>query len=332
LRKDDFAAPCDITPRAPSPLGRAQPGALSILITLTTLITPWHGATLSATPIGQHQSFALEELEAIQLPEAAVIIQGTLSDNGTAVIWGPRDAWLLQDGTARPLCDDPLPLVLGAAVNASGNWTVITGTSGPTLVSASSDGCARRPVQWSADRISAAVHVGGEWLAITSGGRMLSISGSGGTTPRGQLKGLSLSVLRSTSDTLPVWLAPAGDKMILGVRTPPFTWVYRDRLQEVFAVNPLQLDIATAEREMISTGVLSVEGGFLQVLGDMTSTKRHLVLFNEAGSPVRTSEIPIPFGILATNVHSSTLLALRRTDRLEVVLYGYSWRPPVGRN
>jgi hypothetical protein len=283
-----------------------------------------------AGPVDQRDQFQMEELSVIQLPDTLVITQGVLSADGTALIWGPHDAWILRHGHGKPACDTPVQNVLGGVVDDSGEWTALVATPSPTLVSASADGCIYVPIRWDAGPIAAAAYLDGKWLALGPDGRITEIFASGWVGQQRVLTGLALDILQSASDTLPAWIAPKEGSFVLGMRAPPFTWVYSDGSDLKLAGNPLLFDFASGGREMISSGVVSVGEGFLQVLGDMTSSHRHLLLFNKFGEPLRASEVPIPFGVLASNNDTKSLLALRRTDRLEAVVYRYSWGQPAG--
>ncbi|WP_420636773.1 hypothetical protein [Candidatus Palauibacter sp.] len=66
----------------------------------------------------------------------------------------------------------------------------------------------------------------------------------------------------------------------------------------------------------VGTGVFALDSGFVQVLADLASDRRHLVIYDSSGAFRRRRVIDVPFGILDTTPDRGQLLALRRTDRV----------------
>jgi hypothetical protein len=77
----------------------------------------------------------------------------------------------------------------------------------------------------------------------------------------------------------------------------------------------------------IGTGVFALDSGFVQVLADLASDRRHLVIYDSSGVFRRRRAIDVPFGILDTAPDRRQLLALRRTDRVEILTYEWTWQP-----
>ena len=73
-------------------------------------------------------------------------------------------------------------------------------------------------------------------------------------------------------------------------------------------------------------GVFALDFGFVQILADLRSDRRHLLVYDAAGAFKRRRAIDVPFGILDTVPDRQELLAVRRTDRLEILTYQWSWQ------
>ena len=77
----------------------------------------------------------------------------------------------------------------------------------------------------------------------------------------------------------------------------------------------------------VGTGVFALDSGFVQVLADLASDRRHLVIYDSSGAFRRRRAIDVPFGILDTVPDRRQLLALRRTDRVKILTYEWTWQP-----
>lgn len=76
----------------------------------------------------------------------------------------------------------------------------------------------------------------------------------------------------------------------------------------------------------ISLPFLPLDSAYLQTLSDLKSNRRRIVLYNHRGQVVRVRDIELPLGFVHSDVSSSTLLAVRRTDVTEIVEYRWRWR------
>ena len=95
-----------------------------------------------------------------------------------------------------------------------------------------------------------------------------------------------------------------------------------------FRMNPASRPLHFAqnlsvEGRWVALPALEVEDGFLQMLADLTSDHRVLVLYDRNGELVNAVPIEAPIGLAASNVESRTLMAVRRLNRMELVCYGW---------
>jgi hypothetical protein len=61
------------------------------------------------------------------------------------------------------------------------------------------------------------------------------------------------------------------------------------------------------------------------MFADPRSDLRVIAIFDDDGRLIRTRAFSVPFGVLATDPHTRTLIALRRLNGLELVVYAWRW-------
>lgn len=76
---------------------------------------------------------------------------------------------------------------------------------------------------------------------------------------------------------------------------------------------------------LLGTGIFALDSGFIQILVDPKSDLRLVVRYAQNGAPEAVESLSTAFGILDTEPACKVLLALRRTDRLELVWYLWRW-------
>lgn len=272
------------------------------------------------------QTLELVEQRAIRLPDGVTLTQGELGDGGSILLWGPADVWILREGALQPVCDSPIPHALAGHTTGERQVEVIVGSPSLGLISSTSDGCHFTRLEWGATVLRAAVYAGGGRLGVDERGRVLDIASDGSIRARDHHSTTVTHLAQAASDTLPLWMAPASDGFVIGMRAPSFVWLHASLDDEEVVANPLQSDSVRSIGAGVSTGVVQVDDHYLQIIADLQSTTRRLLLFDDKGELVQESRIDVPFGVLAVNAQTRTLLVLRRTDLVELVLYDYSWK------
>jgi hypothetical protein len=76
----------------------------------------------------------------------------------------------------------------------------------------------------------------------------------------------------------------------------------------------------------IGLGVLPLDTGYVLTVADPRSDERRIVLFDLEGRPVRTTSVRASWGAVAAIPKEHQLLAVRRTNVLELVVYKWRWR------
>ncbi len=130
------------------------------------------------------------------------------------------------------------------------------------------------------------------------------------------------------ADSFPLFMTPgSGGTALVGLRSAPFSWFTLGKDGSLSPpANPLTLvPEAGLSGPWYSTSLVGLGRAVLQVLADASSVRRDILLFTPKGGPVRAIRLGLPIGFLAANVNRRELLALRRTDRLELVTYKWSW-------
>lgn len=140
--------------------------------------------------------------------------------------------------------------------------------------------------------------------------------------------GTTIELKASTSDSIPVVLSGTSRGIIVSSRLFPFAWSARvePRLNAVAGQVSADNELFYAYGSWVGTGVFALDFGFLQILADLGSDRRHLLIYDTSGAFKRRRVIDVPFGVLDTVPERQELLALRRTDRVEILTYRWSWQ------
>jgi hypothetical protein len=134
----------------------------------------------------------------------------------------------------------------------------------------------------------------------------------------------------------PAILAPSQEGYAIALTGPPHSWgVFSG---DSFIVgghtsdsigNPGSGFFGTSrspQTKWITTGWFDLGDAFLEVLADLGSDRRRLVLYNLDGSLRRETVLNFPFGVLDVDIKRGQILAVRRTKSLELVIYSWRWR------
>jgi hypothetical protein len=75
----------------------------------------------------------------------------------------------------------------------------------------------------------------------------------------------------------------------------------------------------------VGLATLHLDRGFLQVLADRGGERRAFAVYDSTGVLRRVTLVDAFIGFLDSDPASRRLLALRRTDRVELVVYEWAW-------
>lgn len=250
------------------------------------------------------------------MPAHVVVRGGALSPRGDAsLFWSGDTVWIAttRRDEVRAVCPERVRAPLGAAFvspQAAGRAPVIEivdggmeGEEEPRLIRFSGGQC--RDTAWSGPDPSLPM----------------------ARDASGWVSDFEVPIAWSDSAVISVSSGPRG--LIVSSRRFPFAWATaagggdRPAAGRVPAVN----EPYYGNDPWIGTGVFALDTGFVQVLADLASDRRDLVFYDSSGAFKRRRVIDVPFGILDTAPDRRQLLALRRTDRVEILTYEWTWQP-----
>jgi len=300
---------------------------------------------LSADLNAQTDRLVLTESSRYVMAADAQVYGGALSPGGgQSLFWDDDAVWIASDdqSNARPVCPGIVRAPLGAAFVSDGSRAgsvaieIVDRGGGediaPQLVRSVAGQCMIE--SWSVLEPSRPLtHAAGLWAFVSE---MLS-------TPRAKLRTNRVTLSRtdgrtarqtamdltaSWSDSFAVVLSGTSRVVVLSSRLFPFSWIATDETSRstVGGAVPTSNELFYSYDAWVGTGVFALDAGFVQVLADLESDRRHLITYDSVGAFRRRTVLDVPFGILHTLPDRRELLALRRTDRLEILTYRWSWQ------
>lgn len=297
----------------------------------TTLLAAALG-TLSQTAGGQpSREFSvrllLREQLSVPLPDTMSISGGALGPSGAAVLWstGLGVVVAVRGGSLTALCPTSRMRPVGARM-LSDDVVEIVDANGPSLIRVEAGRCAHTPMRHRA-LINTVTFSNDDWLisGITAGGSPFV------ATMRDNRSSSPLrTFIRDSSRSAAMHLT-GGRRAVASMLRPPFAW--RATLEGGGFVDGAPPAQAVAKFAGASTSsvlglpVRTLGNGYLQILSDLTSDRRLLVTYRADGSFSRADLVEASMGVLDVNETDKVLLAIRRSDRLELVTYSWQWQP-----
>ncbi|WP_419940997.1 hypothetical protein [Candidatus Palauibacter sp.] len=280
------------------------------------------------------------------MPANIVVHGGALFPQGDgSLFWSTDTVWMAspEHSEVRPICPQVVHAPLGAAFlgdDGSPKGAPVVeivdggaeGMFGPRLIRFSNGAC--RAESWSGPEPNRPLtRAGRDWVfvdQIDAGPR------SGVPTIRVSLlradghsvKRTTMELNASWSDSIAVVLSGTASEIVATSRFFPFPWTATGGAggRVVSGRVPGGNELFYAYGTWMGTGVFELDSGFVQILADLGSDRRHLLIYDSLGAFKRRRVIDVPFGILDTVPDRQELLALRRTDRVEIVTYRWSWK------
>jgi hypothetical protein len=264
----------------------------------------------------------------------SVFIEGVAAgaDRGVAV-WTPRVPELMYNaGSGWARWTDPAllrPVAVSLDVRpGAGNVVaeVLDGESGAVLQLDSTGHAVGRRLIRQFSHAADAVRSEGGWFALVSAddsSRTLRYAADGEEAAR-TLYRVPSSRTQAAKD---VRLSPWGSDVIVTDSHSPFTslLVRASGAVEPLLTPPPLPELKRRRVRWISLPVLPVEGGFLQEIADGTSDRRLLILYDSAGTVLRSTSLTAPLALVSASGERNVLLGIRRAGPTEVVGYRWSW-------
>lgn len=314
------------------------------LLSLAALIMTGSSAPLQSQTARQ---LTLTLLRALTVPEGYTVSGGACAANGTGLLWSSYTHDLLvlkRDGLHR--VPTSVGLVGGGAILPGDTMAAIIDVQARAVLKLDLrtglvDGAPRPLLEADSLAIDAALWTPAGWAVA---GRSLVADRYELRLPRMSSGALSRHTIQS-EDSAPGYprvalrlsAGPAGG-IIATQLVPPFTSMVYDSTGRLAATltppaTTVHEDSAPGALAPLWVGlpVQSVGAGFLQVLSDLRSDSRRLILFDRDGRYLRDAHLTAPFGVLCVMPHSARLLASRYTGTQEVAEYSWQWLAPPQR-
>ncbi len=260
------------------------------------------------------------------LPRGVIPSGAVVTDAGAMIVWSIDSSLVLvyRAGTPKSVCRGQALTPVGAAFVAGGRGVEIVDRDGEgarVLHASDETPCATRYVLTDSEGLIAAARLEAGWVIAVrpdSGvARFRGLDESGRTRWTFDADSASDSPLNPLRTTM---TSAGRNGIILASITPPFRSVYVDASGTPRA--SLQADTDSGPRAgWLGLRVLRLAHGYLQVLADPRSDRRHIVLFGESGAVLRRRDLDVAFGFVASSPSGEHLLALRRTNVDEMVVY-----------
>lgn len=272
--------------------------------------------------------FVLDERTSIPLDDTLQVRGGVIGPRGTIFIW-TVDAVLRIGSPTRLLCTGVAMKPIAISVIASDSAIVILDQTFGQFLRSEQDG-ACEPI----GRVHFSVRPHG---GVSTGGRWV-VAGLD-TLEAAFIAGLTSDFKASWRRDLPTvfrdpngpafWIAPAPEGIVLAsLHVPQDILVFDSLGTQKRAHRWAPTGIADSATAWVGLGALSIGPHLMLAAADLASDRRRFTILDEKGRAVRDLSLDVSLGFLASNAARRELLALRRTDRLELVIYRWQWQAP----
>lgn len=291
------------------------------LMALGVLVPSMLVPTYACRRVDVPPAVRLEETIVILLPDSLEVSGAAASSSDEFVLWSrpQQRAWTVRG--EEPIVPLIAPGVYDPVAAAhTGQVVEIVDARTNSLLRWTPDGEFLEARQFEPDgRIVAADHGSAGWLFVAS---------NAGSQAMLRFDGRRLEGVGSWQDddgralSPQVWLRAWGSGAIVSEARYPFRWrLLATSGARIRGAPGAHGPAADSSSGSIGFPVLPIEGGFLQTIADLRSPQRLLILYNAEGVPVRTTRFAVPMAFVAAVRSRRLLVAVRRTDRLELVLY-----------
>lgn len=285
----------------------------------------------AASPVPAQPSGRLELIQesSFSLPRGFEVTGATLSENGSVVVWSRENSaviWTDGESTKRLCPDQAIDPLASVVVNPPSGIEIVDGRTGRLILARLTGGCRwGRRLGPRGTIVAAAYHRRtSQWIALLSRGALSMLGG-----PRGRNEASQAPVPVSAAELPTMHMTPSATGVILSSLKAPYEWVSisTDGVP-LMRGRPFMTDttVASGSDFRASAGFLGmsthhIDSGYVQLLADPKSDLRVIVVYATNAEVTRRTTLDVPIGILDFQPTTKRLLALRRTDELELVTY-----------
>ena len=309
------------------------------LVALSQLAPISRAVSRDACERGKSDSLLiLTERARLRLPSSYSVTGGAAGPSATVLLLDNRSDHLLL---VRRNAFRAIPLPAGASVTGA---AFVDGDSIVELVDARHRSVLR--FNLSRERVLGEQFFDTDLAAVESAAFVAGTWFLGGRTVRSEFRLVEVAADGTTHVVgVPLWNGPTAlptayvaghnsDLIVTGLSSP-FKAILLDPAGDLKrTITPA--DCLTSQdrltvRDWISLPVLPVEPGYLQVLSDLKSDERMLVVYDESGNPIRTTRINVPLGLFAVSQTQHLLYGLIAVGSEELIVYDWRWRRLQGK-
>lgn len=298
---------------------------------LSTILLMLATTELSARYQGQRR-FELEEFQSIVLPESVAVSGVSVSLEGRFIAWSTKGRCLLvvepQALSYRSIACESIDKPIAARFVTESTIEVLTQAM---ILRVQWEGHVASTVDFKAPvRVETAAYSRGAWHV---GGPRQDAAGIDSIYQVWRLPGgdesLSQSPVRESFS--PFRITGFNQSLLITNVAAPFanTLMAEDGSVRL-AFHPIPDSVLSGSpgtnvpETVVSLPTLFLGDMYLQTISDLRSDRRTLILYDKQGNLLRSFSFDVAIGFAATRPSSNTLVAVRRTDHLELV--GYRWR------
>jgi hypothetical protein len=283
---------------------------------------------------GQRVSLHLDEVSAQTLPDSFEVNGAYLSPRGRGLYWTANRPDMILDGPGglQVLETDSLIRPIAAVLTEQDTIVEVVDSGRRSFLRLTLAGrfVAERPLQlpW---RAESAIHSDSGWILggrdVAGNYRVVRIGRSG---TRKRL--ITIPARGRGGPRISMTLSAAGSEVYASLVDSPHvvTRIHgsattRDSTRRRFPPPLLPRGSRGEGPLWISLAVHQLDTGYIRTFSDLRSDNRVLAIYDAQGNLLRSSRLSVPLAILGTIPQERALLALRRTDRLELVRYTWRW-------
>ncbi len=269
----------------------------------------------------------LREVRSVTIPSGSSIAGAAFGWKDDLVFWTDQQPGLtvVSPTVSRLACGTVLPV--SAAMDTATREYVLLSSTGEEFRFDRMGACRQTRNLMGKEPIVVAARAGTAWLL----GRQKSA-----TDPRLRLATTTLDGSRDNEYTT-AWPAEFsiattdGRSVIVSSIKAPFRSVVYSWNGTQLDRLPLELDAGLhdlagmSSEGAIALAAVSLDRGFLQVVLELKTGKRRLLLFNAQGKPIRSVLLGDNWGLLASDPAGKRLLVSRHDQLSELVLFSWRW-------
>jgi hypothetical protein len=274
----------------------------------------------------------------VALPDGSRIAGAAISPSGSLVLWarGLPGLFVIQENARARMCTSTVKAPIAGSFEDDSTIDVLDMAGPAAYVLNLAERRCTLAISLHVGQLLGGARSGGSWIVGDIGKAGAIEIGRVGRT------GLVTHLVRSTGaagdpfSLARAFARPLRRGVLLASVQWPFRWTALSMTGHVIrrsagmlapnarAVLPSPADSLI---NWLGLPVLALDQGYIQTIADPRSDRRIVVRYREDGSPVAAHALDVAMGFLASNPATHQLVALRRTNHTDLVIYHWHWAP-----